>query len=159
MTEKRIRKKFDFQLTISKKDEFELANLIPILRKKRLYSRTIRDGIRLICDLRDGNMDVLFELFPWVKDKLSAPSRVGETPAEKSLRLQLERVEMLLKMQGAVPITSSTDGIKSMDVPQFDAPSFDEDEDEEDVVLELKPASNGKETAQNFIDSMLNLQN
>ena len=60
--------KFTFWLDATKADEDELIDQIEILKQQRLFAKTIRDGIRLICDLRAGQVDVLFELFPWVED-------------------------------------------------------------------------------------------
>ncbi len=159
MSKKRFRLKYLFWLDVNKEDEYAIAELIDELKEKRSFTRAIRDGIRLICDLRDGSTEVLFELFPWIRSELSQPERVGETPAEIAIREQLERVEKLIVEQGAVPVSSAAPtglgGIKAMNTPQFDAPTFDDDDD---MVLELKEVSNGKEAAENFINSMMNLQ-
>lgn len=37
---------------------------IEYCKKTRQFASVIRDGIRLIWSLREGNLDVLFELFP-----------------------------------------------------------------------------------------------
>jgi len=59
--------KFNFWLDCDKDNELLLADTIDDLKRQRAFTATIRDGIRLICDLRRGSLDVLFELFPWVR--------------------------------------------------------------------------------------------
>ena len=58
MATKRYRMRYDFQLNVTKDDEYAIAEQIHELKKQGLYSKTIRDGIRLVCDLRAGNLDV-----------------------------------------------------------------------------------------------------
>lgn len=61
------RERFFFWLNLEKSEEFEIADQITDLKQRRQFTKTIRDGIRLICDLRAGRLNVLFELFPWVR--------------------------------------------------------------------------------------------
>ena len=62
--QKPFRMRFNFWLDMSKQDEFELADTIDILKEKRSFTAVVRDGIRLIVDLKRGKTDVLRELFP-----------------------------------------------------------------------------------------------
>ena len=103
MARKSFRMKFMFWLDVTKRGEDELIGQIEHLKQERLFAKTIRDGIRLICDLRAGRTEVLFELFPWVKDGLqSAPG----APVEQGLQEQIARLETLLLAQGNAPIQS-----------------------------------------------------
>lgn len=63
-----------FKFWLNANDDFELwlADEIAKLKSKRSFTRTIRDGIRLVIDLRAGKTDVLFELFPWVRNMVIA---------------------------------------------------------------------------------------
>ena len=108
MTQKTYRIKFMFWLDAAKADEDRLIEQIEVLKGQRLYSRTIRDGIRLICDLRAGRSDVLFELFPWVKDGLQAAPAVS---ADERIHAQIARLESLLLAQGNLPIESPMAGV------------------------------------------------
>ncbi len=100
----RFRLRFTFWLDMQKQDEAELAATIDQLKQNRSFAATIRDGIRLVTDLRAGRTETLFELFPWVKDTLQpAPG----APAEQGLQEQIARLETLLLAQGNVPIKSS----------------------------------------------------
>ena len=101
----RFRLRFTFWLDMHKTDEAELAETIDQLKQNRSFASTVRDGIRLIADLRAGQTDVLFELFPWVKDALQASP---PAPMEKGLQEQIARLEALLLAQGNVPIQSPT---------------------------------------------------
>lgn len=64
----RYRSQFKFWLDVNKSDEEALATLCEDLKRRGLYTRTIRDGISLVDDLRNGRLDVLFSLYPWVKE-------------------------------------------------------------------------------------------
>ena len=61
------RKQFIFWLDYFKPGERDIIDHIAVLKDRKKFLPTIRDGIRLICDLRQGNLMVLFELFPWVR--------------------------------------------------------------------------------------------
>jgi hypothetical protein len=97
----RSRKMVKFWLDMKHADQQEISVIVEDLRQRRQLARTIRDGIRLVCDLRAGKIDVLMELFPWVKDALQ-PDRVIST--ENRLQEQIARLEGLLLAQGNVPI-------------------------------------------------------
>lgn len=86
MPRKSFRTRFEFWLDLEKPGHFSLAETIEQLKAQRAYSRTIRNGIRLITDLEAGNTDVLFELYPHLKEALT-----GE------LEDRLDRLESLLR--------------------------------------------------------------
>ncbi|MEO8391416.1 MAG: hypothetical protein ABI700_00350 [Chloroflexota bacterium] len=104
MSQKSFRMKFMFWLDSTKEDEDKLIEQIEKLKLDRLFSKTIRDGVRLICDLRAGQTDMLFELFPWVKESLQATPPLT---SEQRLQEQIARLEALLISQGNVPIQTS----------------------------------------------------
>ena len=232
MANESYRLMYRFWLNIAKPAEAALADKIELLKNERIFTQTIRDGIRLICDLRSGKLDVLFELFPWVKAEFmeymrdiqpvpvqessisttpDTPSLVGQhTPqqvqtekqwleaeherleaerkwhekrmrdAEKALdaerekiaterkqtqgilQQQLERLEQLLLQQGNQPIgngggepAASHGGLKTMVVPQFATPTYDDDDD---FTLEITKAKGNNNATQNFLKSMQALQ-
>jgi hypothetical protein len=67
----RYRSQFKFWLDVNKPDEAALAALCENLKRRGLYTKTIRDGLRLVDDLRNGRLDVLFTLYPWVKELIT----------------------------------------------------------------------------------------
>ena len=73
MDKKRFRTRFVFWLDLEKQDENQIAEQIDVLKQERSFSKVIRDGIRLICDLRAGRTDILLELFPWVTERFQQP--------------------------------------------------------------------------------------
>lgn len=100
MAKQGFRLKFMFWLDSTKPDEDSLIEQVEQLKQERLFVKTIRDGIRLIIDLREGNLDVLMELFPWTKDALQ-PTSI--TPTEQRLQEQIARLEVLLLTDGKFP--------------------------------------------------------
>jgi hypothetical protein len=49
-----------------------LAELIEGLKAQKVYTDTIRRGIRLDHDLRQGRLDSLFALYPWTRELFQA---------------------------------------------------------------------------------------
>jgi hypothetical protein len=103
MSQKRFRLRFTFWLDLLKPDEAAIAEQIEKLKFDRTFATTIRDGIRLICDLRAGRTDVLVELFPKVVERLKTPE---PSVAESRLQAHIDRLEALLLSQGNVPISA-----------------------------------------------------
>jgi len=142
MASKRFRLKFTFWLDVTKENEYDLAEQIEDLKQKRLFSQTIRDGIRLICDLRAGRTDSLLALFPWIAAEF-APS-VGE--AELYQEIESLR-ELILHHNGRAslePVSGS--GFSQTTLAE-----------EETIALDVKAAAGGN-AAQNFLSSVLSLQ-
>src|SRR5690554_6622378 len=98
MAGKRFRLKFMFWLDMNKSDEAELAEEIEILKERRLFSETLRDGIRLICDLRAGRTDRLFSMFPWIVGEIDRQADVNT----QMLQREFDRLWSVLASQ---PIT------------------------------------------------------
>jgi hypothetical protein len=67
----RARAQFRFWLDVMKDSELELGFEIVLMKKRRKFQETVKDALRLMIDLRAGRIDVLLQLFPWVKDAIS----------------------------------------------------------------------------------------
>jgi hypothetical protein len=69
------RKKFEFWLNDQRQEDWLVYELIGKLKKpvkgQGQFTRAIREGLRLWTSLRDGQVDVLLELFPWVREALA----------------------------------------------------------------------------------------
>ncbi|MBW1927483.1 MAG: hypothetical protein JRI35_09935 [Deltaproteobacteria bacterium] len=141
MATRRFRLKFTFWLDVSKSDEYELAEQVEELKEQRLFSQTIRDGIRLICDLRAGRTDILLALFPWIASEF-APG-VGE--AELYQEIESLR-ELILHHNGRA-------SLEPMPGSGFSQTTLEE----ETIALDVKAAAGGN-AAQNFLSSVLSLQ-
>jgi len=152
--------KFEFWLDADKDNELLLMEDIDGLKRNRLFSKTIRDGIRLIMDLRKGNLDVLVELFPQFKSRIRAAddtSRAGGD--EASVNEKLDRLESIL-LQNIEPSgllmnakKTVTGGPKSLTAPSFDLPTFDDDDDEF-AQLVTKRKTNPDEIIKNFLGAV-----
>jgi hypothetical protein len=91
MSNQSYRVRFNFWLNLENLQEQEIATQIEDLKKERLFSSTIRDGIKLITDLREGNLEILFELFPWVRAEFLQYMReiATESPTGESVKVAL----------------------------------------------------------------------
>ena len=161
MSSKRFRIQYKFWLDVNKADEYQLAEIIETLKQGRAFSQVIRDGIRLVVDLLNGNLTVLLALFPWVEDAFYQHFLEQQTDKDTAIQEQLARLERLLIEQGNTPITSVSQAVtaasgspKATTVPKIAAPVFDDDDGEG---LVIKKAKSDGRSAQNFLDSAFNL--
>lgn len=137
MPPKRFRLKFMFWLDLSKSDEYELAEHIDSLKTQRLFSQTVRDGIRLISELRAGRTDTLYTMFPWLVAETSPPHNT----LDQAIRQEIDQLRGLITaQQAATPLPSG--GFSPPDEP---------------VQLQVKTATGGS-SAKNFLSSLLSLQ-
>ncbi|MAS36297.1 MAG: hypothetical protein CL610_19995 [Anaerolineaceae bacterium] len=154
MATDRYRMRFDFQLNVAKDEEYAIDEQIGSLKKQGLYSKTVRDGIRLVSNLRDGNLDVLFELFPWVQAEFLeyvAGVQPEKSETERDIQQQLLRIEKLLATS---EMEVRAGGPKAMKVSTVAGPRLDFDDN---VALTRKKAKSSGNSAQNFLNSALNL--
>ena len=147
MAAKRFRLKFMFWLDLTKDDEYELAEQIDVLKQQRRFVETIRDGIRLVVDLRAGRTERLFAMFPWL---LGEVDRQADANTE-TIQQEFDRLWGALASQslGGEPRA----GLQSFAGSGF-APPPDEDEE---VELQVKAVKNGA-SGKNFLSSLMNLQ-
>lgn len=148
-----------FWLDLEKPDHEEVNEIIYTLKSARTYSKAIRDGLRLIIDLHRGNLDVLFELFPWVRAEFLehiVAVQPQKSEAELAITRQLARIEELLASNKSSPAldTQGRGGPKPMTVPQVAAPVFDDEDDELPVITKAKATGSA---AQNFLNSAFSL--
>jgi hypothetical protein len=168
----RQRERVDFWLDLLKPDEWELLQLIEALKKQRLFAKTVRDGIRLIYDLSQGKTDVLEELFPWVLDPVAEPRSSSDDNGRifnelTEMRREFEEIKHLggghqvspLSTEEAKPMLVSGN-LKSLAGSSKPLPGPEDHDDLADM-LEVKDAApeSGSIASQNFINSMLALQN
>lgn len=144
---KRFRLKFMFWLDLTKDDEYELAEQIEILKQQRRFVETIRDGIRLVVDLRAGRTDRLFAMFPWLVGEID---RQADANAQ-TIQQELDRLWSALASQ-------SLTGDARAGLQSFSGSSFSPLPDEDDAVaLQVKAVKNGS-SGKNFLSSLMNLQ-
>lgn len=154
--------RFSFWLDADKDDDLLLMEEIDLLKKKRKFSRYVRDGIRLMIDLHAGNLDVLFELFPHLKTKFTSDDSGSGTGGLKAIHDKLERLEQI-SLQNTAPTgylmaakesviggpKPLTGGLKKITAPTVD-------DDDEDLLLIKKDTST--DAGMNFLKSAWALQ-
>lgn len=109
---KGFRLQFKFWLDAEKADELELAETIEELKSERSFARTVRDGIRLIVALREKDVSVLHELFPWTADTVDTPKKPsdsGQGGSElKALRNEIANLRQSMLQAPTQPIIDIT---------------------------------------------------
>lgn len=143
-----------FWLDLDKPDEEEINQLIDYHKRQRQFSRVVRDGIRLMWSLGQGNLDVLFELFPWVMDTFYQRALAEHSPQGGPLVEQLARLEQLLLEQGNKPVATSSGGPKPLAVS---SPSKPRQVEEDEIIVPIKKAKTTGNSAQNFLDAAFSL--
>jgi len=151
------RRRFVFWLNDTKSDENELIGQVYELKRQRSFTATIRDGMRLITSLRDGDLDVLFELFPWVRAEFAKyiQSLQQATAAPQAAYTGLQPVQAQAPTNGATVVMQPIAGdVAVMSVPQFAAPAYDDD----DIELTVTEAVGDGTAGETFLRAMLALQ-
>jgi hypothetical protein len=147
-----------FFLDQGKADECDLIQEVATLKKERQFAPTIRDGLRLMRDLRAGRFDALFDLFDWIPAWIDTEveRRINERMQDTNNRLA--RLEAQIALLGAPqpPIGQgaiSQPGPKPMNIPSIPGPVDDDD----DVIVPIKKAKSDGKSAQNFLDAAFGL--
>lgn len=143
-------------------DDFDdkIDAMIHELKAQRMFTQTVRDGIRLVVDLRNKSFDVLFELFPWIDWWLETEieRRVSERIAEQG-RAQADLMARMTALEARLAaseqaVTDAPVGPKALNVPQVAGPVFEDDGDE--LVIK-KAKSDGHTSSENFLSSAFSL--
>ncbi|MEZ4667824.1 MAG: hypothetical protein R3E39_07915 [Anaerolineae bacterium] len=152
----RFRLRFTFWLDMHKSDEHELAETIDDLKTRKLFAKSVRDGITLVVSLMEGRLDVLFSMYPWVREEFE--KRAGMRSAE-ALEAQLNRIEQLMGQGITLPVDMKVQpsgaGPKPLKAPSFALPRFDDDDELDTLIINKSTSTNA---ALNFVNNMKNLQ-
>src|SRR5690606_32008444 len=138
---------FPFWLDMQKPAERELADQIELLKNDRSFAATVRNGIRLMIDLRAGRLDVLLELFPWIGERLS--SGAGR-PGDDDVKRELQRLQDLILRSGINSPGGNHPVMKPITPP---LPTFDDDDDS-GLTVAVKRVSDNGESGMNFLSSL-----
>ena len=122
-----FRLRFNFWLDVTKSHENEVAAEIEQLKTDRLFTKTVRDGIRLIVSLRRRDTSVLYELFPWLQETASKPIEPphgdnGHDDQIKALQTKIDTLTDLVAQQGAPGsmVMSARENQKVLSPPKTD---------------------------------------
>jgi hypothetical protein len=138
----RPRKLFKFWLYHDLAGDTRLMDYIAYLHRTRQFARTLRNGLRLMWTLGEGDLSVLFELFPGLQSRLA--------PSNDEL---IEQFRQMLQAQ-PVPVPPVLPTGQTLAAPQLLAPDFDD----QDTILIQRDTRAGGRSASNFLDSVLGLQ-
>jgi hypothetical protein len=102
----RPRKEFKFWLYHDIAAEARLMEYIDYLLKTRQFARTIRNGLRLMWTLGEGDLSVLFELFPTLRSRLEAPAAptADDDKLNKMLQEAAKQGAALALLQSPTPV-------------------------------------------------------
>lgn len=152
-----MRKRFMFWLRDDKPDEHYLIDLIDYLKSRGEFASTVRDGLRLVYDLRQRKWDTLFEMFPEIETDinqriLEAKIEAYETAAGRPIQVVQQQAQgLLLDQQHPAP---PPPGPQPMQIAQIAAPAFDDDDD--DMPLDIRPAQD-TDSGRNLVNSVMAL--
>jgi hypothetical protein len=140
----RPRKEFKFWLYRDLAEDTRLMDYIAYLRKTRQFAKVLRNGLRLMWTLGEGDLSVLFELFPSLRSQFM--------PKGDDLIEQFR--QMLLQHQPAIPeiptiAPPAAGNVKSLPVPKIAMPTFDD----EDTMVIRRDTTAETSTTSNFLDA------
>lgn len=146
----RPRKLFKFWLYHDLAEDTRLMEYIDYLRKTRQFATVLRSGLRLMWTLGQGDLSVLFELFPTLRSQF--------VPDNTAL---IEEFRRMLQAQTVAaspvpPVTALPPGPKPMNIKSIPMPTFDEDD--QDTIVLSRDATSGEQAAANFLQSVLAIQ-
>lgn len=130
LDEKQVyRVQFRFWLDVVRPEEDQLAEYVTHLKEKRSFAQTIRDALCLIRDLRQGRVEVLLRLFPWIEEHFAKSiSQPTVMTLPDPLREHMERMEHYFnQLPAARPLLLAQPAEK-----------------DEDTTIEMKRVTNGK---------------
>lgn len=133
-----MRERVNFWLDLEKDDQFEVADMVFELKRQRAFSKTVRNGLRLMMDLQAGRVNVLLELFPDVVDAIAEQGR-ALPPGDPALPDPADD-----------PLYA---GHRIAHAP-IDAPTFDED----DTALVPRSKAPSVNAGQNFLTNVFQFQ-
>lgn len=156
------RKRFEFWLNDQRQEDWLVYELISKLKKptkgQGQFTRAIREGLRLWASLRDGQVDVLLELFPWVREALAKSAPPASVSGVTNSELAKEIAAQIILQGGTTGYmtqsTSAPSGAKQIAAPSFAMPIFEED-DEPTVLIR---ASTSTDSSMNFVTALKNMQ-
>lgn len=80
------RKRIEAWLCLDKAEEYDLLHrIIPELKTQRAYSAAVRDGLRIMWELRQGQTDHLLKSFPFLREALQFQGPAVSTPPPHSV--------------------------------------------------------------------------
>lgn len=101
--------KFNFWLNGDKDDELLVAETVDELKRNRSFSAVVRDGIMIVNELRQGRVDLLLKLYPFVMDAVASLLPPPQPPPSDDLTDLKRMVEQFIQQQQGRGIPDSRD--------------------------------------------------
>ncbi len=139
----RPRKMLKFWLYRDREDDSRLIEFIEYCKSTRQFARVVRDGIRLVWSLREGNTSILFELFPHLERQFK--------PDAEDLIAQFRDMLLQHRVENT-PAQPMLPGLANIDPPtkpsklsahKIDLPLLDDDDSDTIVMTKAAPTMNG----------------
>ena len=140
----RPRKEFKFWLYHDRDEDSRLMEFIQYCKSTRQFARVVRDGIRLVWSLREGNMSILFELFPHLERQFN-PDAEDLIAQFRDMLLQHRNVPVQQPVQIESGIGQAEQGgQKLLSAQKIDLPLLDDDDDGDTLVINKVTTDNAK---------------
>lgn len=162
MNRYRPRKEVKMWLYTDKPEENKLVEYVGYLKKTRQLAKMVRDGLRLIWTLGEGDMSFLFQLFPHLEAQLANHFAPPAPPDSGDMQRQIELavaagVEKAMQNFPALPAGRMVaepaykevgKGIGTIGQGRvIAAPVFDDDDDQDTVLITKAAISGNSDTA------------
>jgi hypothetical protein len=95
----RPRKEFKFWLYHDLNEDKRLMEFIRFCKTTQQFACMVRNGLRLMWSLGEGDTSVLYELFPWTRPQVALLPSVPDT---ESLERQIADLRQIMLQQGTV---------------------------------------------------------
>ena len=101
----RPRKEFKFWLYHDLAEDKRLMEFISFCKTTQQFARMVRNGLRLMWSLGEGETFVLYELFPWTR-----PSAAIQSPAPDTEKLeqQIADLKRIMLEQGSISVSPAS---------------------------------------------------
>ncbi|MEO8609531.1 MAG: hypothetical protein ABI690_16690 [Chloroflexota bacterium] len=100
----RPRKEIKMWLYRDKADESRLIDFVQYCKQTRQLARVLRNGIRLMWSLGEGNTEILYELFPWLQTQAAL---IPPAPDTENLERQIADLKQIILQQGSISVPSA----------------------------------------------------
>lgn len=158
------RGRFNFYLNFQKDDELLVAERIDDLKRRRSFTSVVREGIIIISELREGRVDTLLRLYPWIVDVIRTP----EPPPphdDGDLKREISLLRKLIIEQGSLQappanypqMKQSGSGIGTLGAHKIAMPVIIDDDDMPQMTMKLAPLSS-KSNGSNLLAGILGLE-
>lgn len=157
----RPRREFKFWLHMDVQEQSRLVEFIEYCKSKRAFARVVRDGIRLMWSLGEGDTTVLFELFPGLRAQL-VQVQAAPPPDNSDLKHEISLLRKLMLEQKQLPpppsgYPQSKPLASSMGAHKIALPIIGLDDDDQDTIV-LNKSTGSTSNSHNLMAGIFGLE-